>query len=96
MTLQKYFKFAVRVFVALCLNVAVSHAQAVLLKPDRVFDGEKMLTAGTVVLVENGKVAYVGPESGAKAGKNTKTITLPGQTVLPGLIEGHSHILLHP
>ncbi|MEQ8533786.1 MAG: amidohydrolase family protein [Imperialibacter sp.] len=96
MMLQKYFKFAVRVLVALCLNAGVSHAQAVLLKPDRVFDGEKMLTAGTVVLVENGKVAYVGPESGTKPGRGAKTVTLPGQTLLPGLIEGHSHVLLHP
>jgi len=55
-----------------------------------------MLAAGTVVLVDAGKVAYVGPANGAKPSRNTETIDLPGQTLLPGLIEGHSHVLLHP
>ncbi|CAD5268722.1 MULTISPECIES: amidohydrolase family protein [unclassified Imperialibacter] len=96
MLIQKYFKIFFYLLAVLCLNAGVSHAQSLLLKPDRVFDGEKTLATGTVVLVEDGRVAYVGPESGAKAGKNTKTRTLPGQTLLPGLIEGHSHVLLHP
>jgi imidazolonepropionase-like amidohydrolase len=96
MLLQKYFKVVFYLMAVLCLNAGVSHAQSLLLKPNRVFDGQKMLATGTAVLVEDGKITYVGPESGAKAGKNTKTMTLPGQTLLPGLIEGHSHVLLHP
>ena len=71
-------------------------AQSLLLKPDRVFDGEKLLPSGTVVLVEDGKVAYVGTESAMKRSIQAESIELPGQTLLPGLIEGHSHILLHP
>ncbi len=64
-----------------------------LLKPDRVFDGEKMHT-GWQVLVKNNRIEAVGYTLTAPA--NTKTVELPGQTVLPGLIEGHSHLLLHP
>jgi imidazolonepropionase-like amidohydrolase len=96
MLLQKYFKVVFYLMAVLCINAGRSLGQSLLLKPDRVFDGQKMLATGTAVLVEDGKIAYVGPESGAKAGKNTKTMTLPGQTLLPGLIEGHSHVLLHP
>ena len=70
-------------------------AQEVLLEPARVFDGEKIVT-GVVVVVKDGLISYVGPKSGYNAGKNTRVIDLPDQTLLPGLIEGHSHILLHP
>ncbi|MEI9919120.1 MAG: amidohydrolase family protein [Bacteroidota bacterium] len=66
-----------------------------LLQPDRVFDGEKMLT-GVSVFVHNDKIAAVGPTSGIKPGADVIVIKLPGCTLLPGLIEGHSHLLLHP
>lgn len=82
--------------IILMLCTFAASGQSFLLKPDRVFDGEKVLPSGTVVLVEDGKVTYVGTESAMKRGIQTESIELPGQTLLPGLIEGHSHILLHP
>ena len=66
-----------------------------LLQPDRVFDGEKMLT-GVSVFVHNDKIAAIGPTASIKPGKDVAVIKLPGCTLLPGLIEGHSHLLLHP
>ncbi len=70
-------------------------AQSTLLVPDRVFDGLRMHD-GWVVLVEGGRIAAVGPAAGfAGAGAATR-VELPGTTLLPGLIEGHSHLLLHP
>jgi imidazolonepropionase-like amidohydrolase len=65
-----------------------------LLKPDRVFDGENMHT-GWVVLVHNNKIEAAG-EMNFKLPSNTRIIDLKGMTLLPGLIEGHSHLLLHP
>ncbi|MGV3528551.1 MAG: amidohydrolase family protein [Flavisolibacter sp.] len=65
-----------------------------LLKPARVFDGENMHT-GWVVLVHGNKIEATGPMQ-FKLPANTRIIELPGQTVLPGLIEGHSHLYLHP
>lgn len=65
-----------------------------LLKPDRVFDGETMHTDWVVVVhgttVEAaGAVAY-------KLPSNSRVIELKGCTLLPGFIEGHSHLFLHP
>lgn len=65
-----------------------------LLKPDRVFDGESMHT-GWMVLVHNNKIEQAG-EMNFRLPANTKLIELKGATLLPGLIEGHSHLFLHP
>ncbi|PIQ21773.1 MAG: amidohydrolase [Cytophagales bacterium CG18_big_fil_WC_8_21_14_2_50_42_9] len=64
-----------------------------LLKPDRVFDGEEM-HEGWQVLVVNNKIAAVGLLSAPPA--DAQIIDLKGKTLLPGLIEGHSHLFLHP
>jgi imidazolonepropionase-like amidohydrolase len=68
-----------------------------LLKPAHVFDGESaQLRDGWVVLVRGEKIEAVGPASEVKAPADAKVIDLPGMTLMPGLIEAHSHILLHP
>ncbi|MCW3108837.1 MAG: amidohydrolase family protein, partial [Segetibacter sp.] len=64
-----------------------------LLKADRVFDGENMHTNWSV-LVKNNKIEQVGAIQNIPA--NTETINLPGTTLMPGMIEGHSHLFLHP
>jgi imidazolonepropionase-like amidohydrolase len=48
------------------------------------------------VLVTGDKIAAAGPAADVRAPAGTTTIDLPGTTLLPGLIEGHSHLLLHP
>jgi len=65
-----------------------------LLKPDRVFDGEAMHT-GWIVLVHNNKIEAAG-NMNFKLPATTRVIELKGTTLLPGLIEGHSHLFLHP
>lgn len=65
-----------------------------LLKPDRVFDGEAMHT-GWVVVVKNDSIMQAGPMQ-FKLPAGTQIIELKGCTLLPGLIEGHSHLFLHP
>jgi imidazolonepropionase-like amidohydrolase len=66
----------------------------ILLKPDRVFDGETMQT-GWVVLIKNNKIEQAGSMM-FKLPAGTEVIELKGMTLLPGLIEGHSHLFLHP
>ncbi len=70
-------------------------ASQILLKPKQVFDGTRM-QQGWVVLVESSRIAYAGPETGAKVPENAQVLPLEGMTLMPGLIEGHSHLLLHP
>ena len=72
----------------------LSYAQTIL-QPDQVFDGTE-LHAGWVILVEQNSISYAGPLNGLIKPRNTKTITLEGTTLMPGIIEGHSHLLLHP
>ena len=70
-------------------------ADIYLLKPAQVFDGvNPQPHPGWQVLVEGDKIAMVGPNLDAPSG--AKVIDLPGETLTPGLIEGHSHIFLHP
>src|SRR5438045_940233 len=68
-----------------------------LLKPLHIFDGESaQLHDGWVVLVRGQKIEAVGAASEVKAPADVKVIDLPGLTLMPGLIEAHSHIMLHP
>lgn len=71
-----------------------SLAQTYLLKPDRVFDGETV-HEGWAVRVKGDKIDAVGPASSITA-VGAEVVELKGTTVMPGLIEGHSHLLLHP
>jgi len=66
-----------------------------LLRPAQVFDGtDPAPHPGWEVLVEGARIVAVGPHLAVPA--DTAVIELPGQTLLPGLIEGHSHLFLHP
>lgn len=65
-----------------------------LLKPDRVFDGETM-HSDWIVLVKGNKIEAAG-NMNFKLPSATRIIELKGATLLPGLIEGHSHLFLHP
>lgn len=66
-----------------------------LLKPARVFDGRES-REGWAVLVRGEKIEAAGLTSEVKAPTDAKIIELPGTTLMPGLIEAHSHVLLHP
>ncbi len=72
--------------------VSVSAQVDYLLKPDRVFDGKSM-HENWIVTISGNKIVYAGPATNVKA---KRVINLSGTTLMPGMIEGHSHILLHP
>jgi len=74
-----------------------SAQEAILLRPERVFDGEQgSLHENWVVLVVGPRVQAVGPAESISAPPGAREVPLPGLTLLPGLIEGHAHLLLHP
>ena len=67
---------------------------AYVLKPARVFDGDVMHDGWTVV-VRGQRIEAAGPAASAAAPAGAETIDLPDTTLMPGLIEAHSHVLLH-
>lgn len=79
----------------LCLFSSYLSFSQTLLKPDRVFDGTEMHD-DWVVLVEDNLITYAGKVNDLTLPSTTKEIDLSGTTLMPGIIEGHSHILLHP
>lgn len=86
------------VALALCASraLAADRQEALtLLRPDAVFDGENaVLHKGWAVLVRGNRIEAVGPDLAAPA--QASVIALPGTTLMPGMIEGHSHLFLHP
>ncbi|MFC0516534.1 amidohydrolase family protein [Mucilaginibacter angelicae] len=87
---------AIIALVFCCFNLsAQTPDNYILLKPDRVFDGEQM-HPGWQILIKNSHIEAAGEPSSIKAPADTKVIDLKGATLMPGMIEGHSHLFLHP
>ena len=84
----------------LTLSLLAPMAQAaprpLLLTAERVWTGDGPAQRGWAVLVANGRIEAVGPLAGIQAPPDAERIDLPGKTLLPGLMDLHSHVLLHP
>jgi imidazolonepropionase-like amidohydrolase len=82
----------------LAAAAAGPHAQqapVVVLQADRVFDGERMHD-GWLVVVRGDRIESAGAAASMTLPAGARTIVLKGATLMPGMIEGHSHLLLHP
>ncbi|MBS1491643.1 MAG: amidohydrolase family protein [Bacteroidetes bacterium] len=79
----------------LILSFHVTFSQTYFLTADRIFDGENVHT-GWGILVEGNKIASAGPVSTISVPAQAIKINYPNSTLLPGLIEGHSHLFLYP
>ncbi len=93
------------VFIVLALSAGTVRAQnqpdslatPLLLVPDAVWDGmSQSPRTGWAVLVQKNRIESVGPAGSLAAPENVERMELPGATLIPGLIEGHSHLFLHP
>lgn len=89
-----------RLLTALALILSPGLAQAaqpILLKPARVWTAESAgpPREGWAVLVQDDKIAAVGPASQIDA-TGAQVVDLPGTTLIPGLMDLHSHLFLHP
>jgi imidazolonepropionase-like amidohydrolase len=91
---MKVYKALLGIIAALGL-AGVARAERYLLQPDAVWTAGEPAHPGWVVLVDGQKIAAIGPKAQVTAG-DAKVVALPGATLIPGLIELHSHLLLHP
>jgi imidazolonepropionase-like amidohydrolase len=91
------FSFAAVVLVLTpSLLLADASPRSVLLKPARVFDGvTPAVHEGWAVLVRGNRIVSAGPAAEVST-EGARTIELPNAMLLPGLIEAHSHLFLHP
>ena len=75
----------------------VARDSLMLLKPAAVWDAiDDAPHSGWVVLVRGDRIDAAGPANQVGSPAGATVIELPGMTLLPGLIEAHSHVLLHP
>jgi imidazolonepropionase-like amidohydrolase len=74
----------------------VSGQETIALRAARVFDGEATQQHWTIV-IQNGLLSAAGPSAEVRVPAGAREIVLPPDvTAMPGLMEGHSHLLLHP
>lgn len=94
-----------RSVLAMCLLVAgraaaqpaAADTAPILLVPARVFDAPRGVTHdGWAVLVRGSRIATVGARATMDVPAGTREIDLAGTTLLPGLIDAHTHLFLHP
>jgi imidazolonepropionase-like amidohydrolase len=89
------FLFAAYILCCVAPPALADAPSSVLLIPARVFDGvTPNAHEGWVVLVRGNRIVHAGPLPELPRG--VRRIELPNTTLLPGLIEAHSHLLLHP
>ena len=86
-------RWAIALFAA-CLGSA--QAQSILLTPEHVWTGEGQAKRGWSVLVTKGRIEAAGPADKMVVPPGAERIAMPGATLIPGLIDLHSHVLLHP
>lgn len=77
---------------SISITVSTAFAANYVLVADAVFDGER-LHQDWLVRVEGRQITAVGKNI---SDANAERIELAGMTLLPGLIDAHSHVLLHP
>lgn len=79
-----------------CLNQSFSQSTSdYILLPERLFDGEE-IQKNWAVWIRGEHIHWVGPKKDLQRTEGLKVIDLGDKTLLPGLIEGHAHLLLHP
>jgi imidazolonepropionase-like amidohydrolase len=78
-------------------DAAMNSRPSILLQPSHVWTaGDAAPRPGIAVLITGNRIAAVGAADRITVPPNVQRIDLPGATLLPGLIDTHSHLFLHP
>jgi imidazolonepropionase-like amidohydrolase len=81
---------------AAAASAAAAAPAALLLRPAQVWSAGEPPHAGWVVLIAGTRISAVGPSATVRPPEGAEVIELPGATLLPGLMDLHSHLFLHP
>jgi imidazolonepropionase-like amidohydrolase len=69
----------------------------VIVRPGRLLDVKSgNVLTGQAITIEGDKIVSVGPAANAKPAQGVEVIDLPNATVLPGLIDSHTHLTGDP
>jgi imidazolonepropionase-like amidohydrolase len=96
MTTTSWARWVAAALALLVLPFTAHAAAALLLRPAQVWTAGEPLHSGWVVLTEGNRIRGVGPAAAVQAPADATVIELPGATLLPGLMDVHSHLFLHP
>jgi len=91
--MKRYFLLFTALILSLCLRAQTPAKYY--LTADRVFDGVTM-HENWAVITEGDKILAAGPKDKVKEPASAIKVNFPNSTLTPGLIEGHSHLLLYP
>jgi predicted amidohydrolase YtcJ len=69
-----------------------TEAQELLIRGGKIYTGVAAQPTAEVVLVQDGRIAYVGTEAGLPAFAYAETLDLRGATMFPGFTDGHAHL----
>lgn len=75
---------------AAALPISAQESPTILVRADRLIDGKGAVTEPGAVLVAGERIVAVGPE--AEAATTDRIVHLEGATLLPGLIDLHTHL----
>ena len=92
---MRYFLLLSNILLCYALFSQTAISQTYYLTADRVFDGEN-IHVGWALVIKDDKIIAVGPKEELKKPTSAIHINYPNSTIIPGLIEGHSHLFLYP
>ncbi|HWQ86626.1 amidohydrolase [Brevundimonas sp.] len=69
-----------------------AEAQELLIRGGTIYTGVAERPTAEVVLIQDGRIAYVGAASGAPEVEYAETLDLKGAVLFPGFTDGHAHL----
>ena len=90
-----YLKYFMTLTIIFIFGIKLNSQTKYYITAPRLFDGEVM-HKDWALIIENNKIINVGPVEQLKVPEGSVKINYPNATILPGLIEGHSHLMLYP
>jgi imidazolonepropionase-like amidohydrolase len=84
-------------FLLLACSLAPAQSPApadhwIVVRAGRLFEGTERLAANQVILIKGDRIAEVGPAERVKVPPDAAVVDLTHATVLPGLIDAHTHV----